>query len=480
MKNTLFSTVLALTVLGGIGLHAQPKPAEHYQDLKYPPLNKIQPPTPERFMLPNGMTVYLVQDHELPLITVSAIIRVGSRWEPVEKAGLADIVGTVMRTGGTPTRNGDKLDEELDRLGASVETGIGEDAGGASVSVLKEDINLGLDILADLLQHPSFPQDKIELAKIAHRDAIARRNDSPGAIGRREFRRILFGKDSPYAHQTEYATIDAITRDDLVAFHQQYFQPENVILGVWGDFGADMKTRLEKVFGSWPKGGHPKPPVPEVDKDWQKRAGLYQINKEDVNQSRVLMGQLAGRRDNPDYYALDLMNQILGEGFASRLFSHVRSAQGLAYEVGSSWNAGWDRPGVFAAAGSTKSENTTKILTSIKNEIGTFIAGGVTDEELQRVKDSTLKGFAFEFDSTGKIVERLMRYEYYGYPSDYLSRYQENIGKVTRADVARVAKQYLKPEQFIVLVLGNTKDFDQPLSALGPVKDVDITIPKPK
>ena len=241
-----------------------------------------------------------------------------------------------------------------------------------------------------------------------------------------------------------------------------------------------MKPRLEKVLGAWPKGGHPKPPVPEVDPDWAKRAGLYQINKDDVNQSRVIMGQLDGRRDNPDYYALDLMNQILGEGFASRLFSRVRSAQGLAYEVGSSWNAGWDRPGVFAAAGSTKSETTTKILASMKNEISSFIAGGVTDEELQRVKDSTLKGFAFEFDSTGKIVERLMRYEYYGYPSDYLTRYQENIGKVTREDVGRVAKQYLKPEQFIVVVLGNTKDFDQPLSALGPVKNVDITIPKPK
>ena len=480
MKNSLFSTVLTLVAIGTFGLYAQPQPAENYQELKYPPLNKIQPPKPDRFVLPNGMTVYLVQDHELPLITVSALIRVGSRWEPVGKAGLADIVGTVMRTGGTPTRNGDKLDEELDRLGAVVETGIGEDSGGATVSVLKEDINLGLDILADLLQHPAFPQDKIELAKIANRDAIARRNDFPTGIARREFRRILYGKDSPYAHQPEYATLDAITREDLVAFHRQYFQPENVILGIWGDFGPELKARVEKVFGAWPKGGQPKLPVPEVDANWQKRAGLYLINKEDVNQSRVIMGQMDGRRDSPDYYALDLMNQVLGEGFASRLFSHVRSAQGLAYEVGSSWNAGWDRPGVFSAAGSTKSENTTKILTSIKTELDTFIEGGVSDEELQRVKDSTLKEFAFEFDSTGKIVERLMRYEYYGYPSDYLERYQENIGKVTREDVGRVARQYLKPEQFIVLVLGNTKDFDRPLSTLGPVKDVDITIPKPK
>ena len=480
MKKTFPLTVFTLMVLGATGLHAQTKPAEHYQDLRYPSLNKIQPPKPERFTLANGMTVYLVQDHELPMITVSALIRVGSRWEPVAKAGLADIVGTVMRTGGTATRNGDKLDEELDRLGAVVETGVGEDSGGATVSVLKEDINLGLDILADLLEHPAFPQDKIELAKIAHRDSIARRNDFPSGIVGREFRRILLGKDSPYAHQTEYATIDAVTREDLVAFHQQYFQPENVILGVWGDFGAEMKPRLEKVFGAWARGGHPRPPVPAVDPDCPKRAGLYQINKQDVNQSWVVMGQLAGRRDNPDFYPLDLMNQILGDGFASRLFSQVRSAQGLAYAVGSSWAAGWDRPGIFSASGHTKSETTTKILTAIKAELGKLIDSGVSDEELQRVKDATLKGFAFEFDSTGKIVERLMRYEYYGYPSDYLDRYQENIGKVTREDVARVAKQYLKPEQFVVLVLGNTKDFDRPLASLGAVKDVDITIPKPQ
>jgi zinc protease len=477
MKRSFFGFTGLLMGMTLVPAHA--KPAEHYQDLKYPPLNKIQPPKPERYVLGNGVAVYLVPDHELPLITVSALIRVGSRWEPLQKAGLADMVGTVMRTGGTTTRSGDKLDDELDRLGATVETSIGEDSGGAFVSVLKEDADLGMEILADMLQHPAFPQEKIELAKIAQRDAIARRNDMPGGIVFREFQRTLFGKDSPYAHQTEYATIDSIAREDLVAFHREYFQPENVILGVWGDFGPEMKGRIEKLFGAWPKGGHVKPPVPEVDPECQKRAGLYQIDKTDVNQSWVVMGHVGGRRDNPDYYALDLMDQVLGGGFASRLFSRVRSAQGLAYSVGSSWDAGWDRPGVFIASGHTKSETTTKIVTSITNEIGQLMESGVSEDELHRVKDATMKGFAFEFDATGKIVRRLMRYDYYAYPSDFLERYQENIGKVTREDIARVAKRYLKPEQFVIMVLGNKKDFDQPLSALGPVKDVDISIPKP-
>jgi zinc protease len=464
-----------------IQLPAQSRPVDHYRDLKYPPQNKIRVPEFERFILANGMVVYLVEDKELPMINASALVRVGSRWEPIAKAGLAEITGTVMRTGGTPTRSGDQLDDELDRLGAVVETDIGEDSGQATVSVLKEDIDNGLSILADILQHPAFPEDKINLAKIAQRDAIARRNDNPAGIAFREFNRLIFGKDSPYGHQTEYATIEAITRDDLLAFHRQFFQPENVIMGVWGDFQTqEMRSRIERIFGAWPRGGRPRPTIPPVDPDMQKRAGLYAINKDDVNQSWVVMGHLAGRRDSPDYYALDLMNKILGGGFASRLFSNVRSEQGLAYAVFSNWNAGWDRLGTFLAGGHTKSQSTLKILNAIKNEIVKMTEAEVAEDELARVKDGTLKGFAFEFDSTGKIVRRLMRYEYYDYPRDYLQRYQENIEKVTQADVLRVAKHYLQPAQFAILVLGKEKELDQPLSSLGPVTMIDITIPPPK
>ena len=240
---------LAVAALAASSLLAQGvRPAASYKDLKYPPLNKVKVPEPVRFELANGMKVFLVEDHELPTVGVSALVRGGSRWVPANKAGLASIAGSVMRTGGSVTRNGDALDEELDRMGASVETGMGRDSGGASVSVLKGDIDKGLAILADILQHPAFPQDKIELAKIAERDGISRRNDDPMGIARREFNRLVYGKDSPYARQTEYDTIASITRDDLVAFHKQFFQPENVILGAWAisarpKCGAGLKSR---------------------------------------------------------------------------------------------------------------------------------------------------------------------------------------------------------------------------------------------
>ncbi len=475
------------TLLGWIALaalSAATAPAQipkSYKELKYPPLNEIKIPEPVRFELPNGMVVYLVEDHELPLISAAAMIRTGSRWEPAAKAGLASITGTVMRTGGSEKFPGDQLDEELDRLGASVETAIGEDSGRAVVSVLKEDVDRGLVILADILQHPLFPQDKIELAKIQQRDRIARRNDNPNAIAFREFRRIIYGKDSPYARQPEYDTLNSITREDLIAFHREYFQPENVILAAWGDFkSAEMREKIEKTLGQWPRGGRAKPAVPPVAAEARQRAGIYQIVKDDMPNTWVVMGFLAGRRDEPDYYALEVMNDILGGGFASRLFNKVRTEQGLAYTVGSSWGAGWDRPGLFTALGSTKTESTVQILESMRREIQKLAEEGVTEDELARAKDSILKGFAFEFDSTAEIVQRLVSYEYYGYPRDYLQQYRARIEKVTRAEIARVAKQYLKTDQLAIVVLGRATGFEPPLSALGRVATVDITIPPPR
>lgn len=470
---------IALSLVSAPPAAAKDKPAASYKSIQYPPINDIKPPQPSRFELPNGVVVFLVEDHELPTITVSAIIRAGERWEPADKTGLASIAGSVMRTGGTPTRSGDQLDEELDRLGAFVETAVGEDAGTAGVSVLKEDIDAGLAILADILQNPAFPQDKIDLAKIQLKEAVARRNDDAADIADREFTRVIYGKDSPYGRIPEYATLDAIARDDLVAFHKRFFQPENTIVGVWGDFdAAAMRAKLEKSLGAWPRGGAPKPPVPEMDPQARQRAGVYFIEKDDVNQSNIFMGFLGGKRSDPDYYALAVANTILGYGFSSRLVNKVRTEMGLAYDVGSAWSAGWDRPGIFTAEGGTKSQSTVKFINAVRDQIR-GMAEGVTPAELSLAKDTILKGFAFEFDSTGKIVQRMMRYEYFGYPADYLQQFRANIDKVTAADVQRAATQRLKTEDLAILVLGKSKDFDQPLSTLGKVTAIDIAIPPP-
>jgi zinc protease len=475
----LAAVVIALAAAGTLA--AQQKPATSYKNLTYPPLHNIQVPKPERIQLPNGIVLFLLEDHEIPTVTVAARIHTGNRLEAGDKTGLASVTGTVMRTGGTTTMSGDQLDDLLDHIGAEVETGIDESEGSASAFALKENAPQVIHILADVLRNPAFPQDKIDLAKTEIVDGISRRNESKDAIAQREVRRILYGKDSPYGRLEEYDTVNAITRSDLVAFHNLYYQPENVILGIWGDFkAADMKALIEKEFGSWPKGGHPIPPVPAVEPAAKSRSGIYVIDKPDVNQSSVMIAALGGKRNDPDYYAASVLTQVLGGGFSSRLFNRVRTKEGLAYGTGSSWGAGWDMPGDYVAYASTKSGSTVKALNVIKEEIHKIGESEVTDAELQQAKDSILNGIAFDFDSTGKIVTRLLQYEYFGYPADFLQQYENNVRKVTKAELLAVAKKYWDTNKMFVLIVGNTKEFDESLASLGPVTNWDISIPKPK
>jgi len=471
-----------LVILAGCSTQPAPKETKDtapvYGQLKYPQLKEIKVPEVTRVTLPNGMRLLLLEDHELPLIEMSARIRTGSMYEPAEKVGLADIAGEVMRTGGTPTMTGDEIDEALEAMAASVETGIGLDYGWASLSVLKEDIDKTLAIMADVLMHPAFPPDKIELAKIQQRSAVSRRNDEPDSIASREFDKLIYGPQSVYARHTEYATIDAITRDDLVAFHKRFFGPNRVMAAVWGDFETeDMVQRIEKAFTGWKKVDTEVPPPPKVDYEFVRTVNL--APRPDLNQSNILLGHIGGRRNDPDYFALVVMNQILGGGFTGRLFKNVRSRQGLAYSVFGTYGAEYVYPGQFVLGCQTKSESTVKAIQGIVDEIEKIRQAEVTDEELKLAKDSFLNSFVFNFDTEGEIVGRLLTYEYYGYPADFLLQTRDRVEKVTKADVLRVAKEHLHPDAVQILVVGNPEGFDKPLSTLGEVRTIDITIPPP-
>jgi predicted Zn-dependent peptidase len=423
--------------------------------------------------------LFLLEDHELPLISVSARIRVGSIYEPPDKIGLAAITGSVMRTGGTVSRTGDEIDEQLESIAASVETSIGLNSGSAFVSALERDIDVGLDILADVLMNPAFSKDKIMLAKIQHRSSIARRNDNVGSIAAREFRKLIYGNDSVYARHTEYATIDNISRDDLVAFHKKFFGPNNMMLGIWGDFDTDeMIRKIEKVFEGWKKVNVELPKVPKVNYKFPQTVNM--IPKYDINQSNIYLGHIGGLRNNPDYFALILMNRILGSGFTSRLFKNVRSREGLAYSVFGSYSANYDFPGLFYVGCQTKSEATIKAIRAMTEEVRKMTESQVTDEELALARDSYLNSFVFNFDTKGEIVSRLMTYAYFGYPQDFLQKTKESLEKVTKEDILRVAKKYLRPDDVQILAVGRPQDFDEPLSVLGSVREVDITIPTPK
>lgn len=454
---------------------AAPRKKPH-EGLVYPPLNQPQPPVPQRIELDNGIVVYLLEEDEFPIIEISVWIRTGSIYEPADKVGLAEITGAVMRTGGTTSKTGDELDEILESLAASVETGIGGDSGSASMSVLKEDLDTGLSILADILMNPAFREDKIELEKVQHRSAISRRNDNPTGITAREFRKLIYGAESPYARTTEYDTINNITRDDLVAFYQEYFHPNNVIIGVLGDFSSEvMLAKIQDAFKEWEPAEMETPEMPEIPEAYAKRVAL--VNKEDVNQTNIRMGHVGWLRKNEDYPALVVMSQILGIGFSSRLMNAIRVEKGLAYSVGNNYGAGYDVPGVFYIVCGTKSESTVTAIEAILAEVEKMRINEVSDEELKQAIDGFMNSSVFDYDSKGEILSRALRYEYYDYPQNFVEQLMSGIRAVTKADVKRVAGEYLHPDKFALIAVGKSSDFDKPLNTLGDVIEVDIAIP---
>ncbi|ALF53291.1 peptidase M16 [Nostoc piscinale CENA21] len=451
--------------------------AKHYTELKLPALPAVKLPKYERFVLQNGMVVYLVEDHELPLVSGSALVRTGSRWEPADKVGLAGLTGAVMRTGGTKKHSPDELNEILEQRAASVETSIGEGSGSASFDSLTEDVETVFGLFAEVLREPVFAQDKLDLAKNQTKGGIARRNDDPNSIANREFRKLVYGKESPYARTVEYATLDKINREDLVQFYQQYFHPNNIILGIVGDFDSKkMRSLIQAKLGNWQRNPKiTKPQLPEVSP--ANKGGVFFVNQPQLTQSSVLLGHLGGQFDSPDYAALDVLNGVLN-GFGGRLFNEVRSRQGLAYSVYGYWSPRFDYPGIFLAGGQTRSEATVQFVKSLQTEIKRIQAQPVTAQELAFAKESTLNSFVFNFQDPGQTLSRLMRYEYYGYPSDFLFRYQKAVAATTAADVQRVAKQYLKPENLITLVVGNQTTIQPPLTGLAKqVTPIDVTIP---
>lgn len=467
-------SLLICAVLVVVSLHLS---AQDWKQIPIPELPAFHPQQPKRVQLPNGMVIFLQEDHELPLIAANADIRGGSRSEPAAKIGMLSLYDEVWRTGGTKTQTGDQLDDFLEIRAAKVETAADEDSTAISLSCLKENFDDVFKAFVDLMREPEFREDKLELAKQQEFDAISRRNDDVGQITRREAGFLAYGKNNPYVREPEYATVNAVTRQDLVDWHRSHVYPNNIIIGIAGDFdSAKMEAKLREAFGSWQKG--PAVKDPEINFTPAK-PGYYLVKKTDVNQSNIRMVGLGTTRKNPDYYAIEVFNEVMGGGFSSRLIQSIRTAQGLAYSVGGGIGTRFDHPGITQLVIGTKSQTTIESIHSLYAEVDKLKTSPITDAEIKRAKDSILNAFVFNFDSPDKVLRERMLYEFYGYPPDFLDRYRAGIDKVTAADVARVAEKYLHKEQLAVLVVGNTAQFDKPLSSLGPVTDLSIAIPPP-
>lgn len=454
--------------------------ARHYTELQFGPPPEIKIPAYVRYQLDNGIVVYLMEDHELPLVEGTALFRTGDRLEPADKVGLAGLTGEVLRTGGTRQHSADQLNQLLEQRAATIEAGVSKTSGSANFSALSEDLTEVFGLFAQVIQEPVLAPEKLALAKTQRQGEIARRNDDPNGIVAREFAKLIYGNTSPYARTMEYATLNNISRDDVLKFYQQYFHPSNMILGIVGDFHpAKMRSLIQAQFGGWQS--EPRltskdlPPVSQA-----KQGGIFFVNQPQLTQSYIEMGHLGGLLSDPDYPALDVLNGVLN-GYGGRLFNQVRSRQGLAYSVYSAWSPQYDYPGLFIAAGQTRSEMTVPFIRAVNTEISRLRSSQVSAAELNYAKDSVLNGFVFRFQSPSQVLARLMRYEYYGYPQDFIFRYQRGVKVTTAADVQRVAQIHLKPEQIVTLVVGNQQAIQPPLTTLQPtVTPVDITIAEPK
>lgn len=432
----------------------------------------------ETFTSNNGIRFFLVEDRELPLIDVNVTIRTGGVLDPADKAGLASLAGTIIRSGGTKDYPADELNALLENKAARMETGIGFTSGSASMNVLKEDFDDLLPVFINLLTNPAFPEDKIKLAKTQTKSSISRRNDDAQQIGFREFERLIYGPNTVYGHTSEYETINNITREDLVSFHNQHFVSQNLMVGVVGDFRTEtMRKKLRQAFGSIPSGTATELNFPKVN--YEYNSSINFIDKPDVNQSVVLLGHIGDRRRNPDYAKIQVMNQVLSNGFSGRLMKIVRSELGLAYAVFGQFGMNSFYPGMFYAGVMTKSSTTADAIDAIIKQLKRLQEEPVSKSELRDVKDQFLNSMVFRYDSYEKVLNSRMSDAYHGLSEDAFDQYVEKVKATTIKDIQEVARNYLRPDQLQILVVGNSDEIGNQLEKYGIVNKIDITIPQP-
>jgi zinc protease len=441
----------------------------HPSKLNYPPL-EIKTPEAVDVALVNGLEGFLIEDHEIPVVDVVLLVK--TYYPAKEEYGLNEMTRWVIRNGGTETWPSDKLNDELEFLAASIEVWGGNLNTMVSFNCLKRDLSRVLEIFADLIMNPVFPEDKVELKRKTMLEDIRRKNDQPRAVARREYFKLIY-KDHPYGWETTTSSVKAITRDDLVAFHQKYFHPNNAIIGISGDVTKDeIVVALNEVLEGWDPADVVIPDVPEIK---EKAVKNYNYAFMDINQAYMMIGHLGINHKNPDRCTLDIMNFILGGGsFTSWITEKVRSDEGLAYSTGSRFTSDVWAKGAFYAYAQTKADAYSRALQLILKQVEQMRNEGPTEEEVKKAVDSYLNSHVFDYESKSQVVRRMVRLRFQGLPLDTPEKDMEAYAKLTVADIRRVAQKYLHPDKFTVLVVGDVKQFDRPLSDFGEVNVIQL------
>jgi predicted Zn-dependent peptidase len=444
--------------------------------MSFPPL-RFDIPKAERVVLECGMPVYLLRDPELPIINISAMVRSGSVYEPAALSGLASLTGSVMRSGGAGGLAPEQMDDELEFMASSVESGIGSDMGTVSLTSLTRNFSPTLKIFADVLLRPDFSEKRVDIARKHLIEELRRQNDDPKEIAGREINRAVYA-GHPLGNIATPESANAITRQGMLDFHRRFFRVDNMILAVSGDFDRTAMLReLNAVFGK--PAALPATALPDIPQPALVFAGETIYGRKEVNQTVIRMGHLGVTKESPDIYALRILDYILGGSFTSRLTIEIRTNQGLAYNVDSHFDIGRRFTGSFIAETETKAESTAKAITLMKEIITGMTREAVTDQELNAAREYIINSFMFGFTSPASIVTQRARLEYYGYAPDYLETYRDKISRVTKEDVLAAARRHLKPEAFKLVVVGDAAKFDKPLSVFGSVRELDLK-PKPE
>lgn len=412
-------------------------------------------PPVQRMVLPNHLVLLASEDHSLPFVTLQLLIDSGSRRDPSGEEGLAFLTARGLLLG-TSRHTVNQINEELDFMGASLNSSSGRDYATLTLRVLKKDLDKGLDLFMEVLTQPVFPEEEVKRELEKTLAAIQSGEDQPDEVAEKAFLETLF-LSSPYGHPVEGTreSVPRLGREGIGRFYRSYYHPNNAILTVIGDMtNEELKGKLISRLEKWPVGEIPK--LPFVSK-FEKEQKTVKVNRP-ITQANIVLGHAGVSRGNPDFYAITVMNYILGGGgFASRLMGEIRNKRGLAYSVGSFFDPG-KYPGSFQIVLQTKNSSAHEAIALSIQEMERIQKELVSEKELEGAKKYLIGSFPMRFDTQGKLANFLTQVEYYGLGLNYPEKYPSLIQSVTREEVLRVAKKYLHPKRYVLVIVANLKE----------------------
>lgn len=483
VKATMKKALAAALLAGLFGVGLATAQATRPSELKYGPL-KFEPPDPKAFRMEfaGGLRGYVQEDRSLPLVSVSALVDFGSLYTPKDKAGLGDLLGGTLIKGGTATRDGETIEDRIDFLGGTLSFNVGERISTLSLTVLSKDLDEGLALFFDVLRAPAFREEPLKLERVRLVEMLRQANDQPSRVLSREYEKLLYG-DHPLTWTATKATYEGLTAADLKAAHAKYFFPKNIILAAAGDFKkSELKAKIDKLAAGWPNKGLPRAvpakAFPAVE------PGVYFIQKA-INQGYISLGHLGVEDTDPDFFAVQVMNFILGGGsFTSRITTKVRSDEGLSYNQGSRFSTRWGYPGVFSGYVQTKSATVGYAISLIQAEIDRIRKEPVSDEEMETAINYYLESFAAQFELPQATMSSFANLEMTGKPRDYFRTQRDKIRAVTKERVLEAARKRLRPEETVIMIVGDWEPCNKggdkwpgPLDKLGKIHRVALIDP---